>query len=73
MIFEIPSDYCSVLLFDSGLVVLLIRTRTREGDILGLTLLNERFINERAIVVGVDPNDRKWESCAKQLHRLNDQ
>ena len=73
MISEIPSNDCSVLLFDPGLVVFLIRTRTCEGDFLRLTVLNERFIDERAIVVGVDPNDRKWESLSKQLHRLNDE
>ena len=73
MIPKIPSNDCPVLLLDPSLIVLLVGARTCEDDFLGFTICDERFIDERTVIVSVDPNDRKGESFAKQFHRFNDQ
>ena len=38
-----------------------------------LTIIPERVVHEGAIIVGVEPEQRKWQACLSGRDRLNDQ
>src|SRR5262249_5728006 len=68
-----PSDDCAVLLFDEGLVVLLVSTRSRHLELLPATPGNHYLIHERTVVVEVDTTQQPREQALGVLDCLDDE
>src|SRR5260370_17982812 len=53
------SDHGSVLLFDERLVVLAVRSATREDNVRLLAIRLQRLVYEHGIIIGIDALERK--------------
>ena len=60
MAYHLPHDH-PVFLLDEALVALLIRTSSREGDLLTHTIRGNFFVDKFSAVIGVQSQNGKWE------------
>ena len=65
------ADDRAVLLLDPRLVVLPIRPRPRQLDVVLLAEADQHLVEKLAAVVGVDPPQRKREGAAEPIHRVD--
>ena len=65
------ADDRAVLLLDPGLVVLPIRPGARQLDAVLLAEADQHLVEKLAVVVGVDPPQRKREGAAEPIHRVD--
>ena len=68
-----PSDNGPVLLFNPILIVLLISSGPCELDVFSLAVVQQRVIDGRAIVIGIDAQDRKGKLSADHIEGFHHQ